>query len=42
MQCTKCNQEFTIYPQDKVFYQTIGVPEPDKCPQCRFQLINSY
>ncbi|MFH0819089.1 MAG: zinc-ribbon domain containing protein [Patescibacteria group bacterium] len=40
--CSKCQQEFNVYPQDKDFYKSIDVPEPEMCPQCRFQLINSY
>ena len=40
--CKQCQQNFTIYPEDKAFYQRIDVPAPDMCPQCRFQLINTY
>ncbi|MFA5076343.1 MAG: hypothetical protein WC480_02920 [Patescibacteria group bacterium] len=37
MQCKNCNQQFTIYPEDKEFYGKIGVPEPKLCPLCRQQ-----
>ncbi|MBU0732230.1 zinc-ribbon domain containing protein [Patescibacteria group bacterium] len=37
MKCTNCGQQFTIYPEDKEFYQRIEVPEPTHCPDCRFQ-----
>ncbi|MFA5076538.1 MAG: hypothetical protein WC480_03940 [Patescibacteria group bacterium] len=33
--CKNCQKEFTIYPQDKEFYQRIDVPEPTWCPPCR-------
>ncbi|MFA5076344.1 MAG: hypothetical protein WC480_02925 [Patescibacteria group bacterium] len=33
--CKNCNQEFTIYPEDKEYYQRFGVPEPTWCPTCR-------
>lgn len=33
--CKQCNQQFAIYPEDKEFYQRIGVPEPKFCPDCR-------
>ncbi len=37
MQCQNCQQQFTIRPEDKDFYQKIGVPEPHFCPDCRQQ-----
>lgn len=36
-QCKQCNNQFTIYPEDKEFYQRIGVSEPTLCPDCRKQ-----
>lgn len=33
--CKQCNQQFTIYSEDKEFYQRINVPEPTLCPDCR-------
>lgn len=35
MICGHCQQEFTIYPEDKEFYQKLNVPEPCECPNCR-------
>lgn len=36
-QCKQCHNQFTIYPDDKEFYQRISVPEPTLCPDCRRQ-----
>jgi len=33
-QCQNCQKEFTIYPEDREFYQKIEVPEPTWCPDC--------
>jgi hypothetical protein len=35
--CKQCNKQFTIYPEDKEYYQRIGVTEPQYCPNCRLQ-----
>ncbi|MFA5076662.1 MAG: hypothetical protein WC480_04595 [Patescibacteria group bacterium] len=35
--CKNCQQQFTIYPEDKIFYNKINVPEPTFCPDCRCQ-----
>src|SRR3989344_6857057 len=35
--CNKCIQDFTIYPDDLLYYEKIGVQEPRMCPQCRAQ-----
>jgi hypothetical protein len=34
-QCKNCQKDFTIYPEDKKFYERISVPEPTWCPDCR-------
>ena len=36
-QCKQCKKEFTIFPEDKKFYQRLDVPEPTFCPDCRLQ-----
>ncbi|HDY73394.1 MAG TPA: hypothetical protein ENH86_02370 [Candidatus Jorgensenbacteria bacterium] len=33
--CQNCKQEFTIEPDDFVFYEKIDVPPPTWCPECR-------
>ncbi len=35
--CQNCKNSFTVEPEDFVFYEKIGVPEPTLCPQCRYQ-----
>lgn len=40
--CKNCQKEFIIYPEDKLFYQKIGVPEPTWCPDCRQQRRLSF
>lgn len=35
--CQNCKQEFTIEPEDFLFYQKIEVPAPTFCPDCRLQ-----
>ncbi len=35
--CQNCKQEFTIEPDDFVFYERIKVPPPTFCPECRQQ-----
>lgn len=35
--CQNCKTPFTIEPEDKAFYQKIGVLEPKLCPLCRMQ-----
>jgi len=34
-QCQNCKQDFVIEPDDFAFYETIKVPPPTWCPQCR-------
>ena len=36
-QCKQCQNQFTIYSEDKAFYKRISVPEPIHCPNCRRQ-----
>jgi hypothetical protein len=36
--CQKCNQNFTITPDDISYYEKIGVVRPELCPLCRAQL----
>jgi hypothetical protein len=33
--CAKCGRNYKIIPQELTFYQTIGVPLPDQCFNCR-------
>ena len=33
--CQNCKTPFTIEPEDFVFYEKFGVPEPKMCPSCR-------
>lgn len=33
--CKNCDQDFTIEPEDFVFYNKIEVPPPTFCPECR-------
>jgi len=40
--CKQCSQQFTIYPEDKAFYQGMSVPEPTHCPSCRQQRRMSW
>lgn len=35
--CQNCKTDFTIYPDDVSFYQSIQVPHPTFCPPCRAQ-----
>lgn len=35
--CSECEEAFTIFERDVEFYQRLEVPEPKKCPQCRFR-----
>ncbi|MDA2935609.1 hypothetical protein MYX06_00100 [Patescibacteria group bacterium AH-259-L05] len=35
--CQNCQQQFTIEPDDFVFYEKIKVPPPTFCPECREQ-----
>jgi len=34
--CQNCKVEFTIEPDDFVFYEKIDVPPPTFCPECRY------
>jgi hypothetical protein len=36
-QCQNCKKDFTIEPEDFVFYEKIKVPAPTFCPDCRYQ-----
>lgn len=33
--CAACQKNFEIFPEDRVFYEKFGVPEPKNCPDCR-------
>ncbi len=35
--CQNCKSDFTIEPQDFVFYEKMAVPPPTFCPLCRYQ-----
>ena len=35
--CQNCKQDFTIEPEDFLFYEKIKVPPPTFCPECRRQ-----
>ena len=35
--CQNCKNDFTIEPDDFLFYEKIKVPPPTFCPQCRMQ-----
>ena len=34
--CQNCKNDFTIEPDDFLFYEKIKVPPPTFCPECRF------
>jgi hypothetical protein len=34
-QCQNCKKDFTIEPEDFLFYEKIKVPSPTFCPECR-------
>lgn len=36
--CSHCTKPFVLEDQDLAFYTKLNVPEPTKCPDCRFQL----
>lgn len=33
--CQSCKADFTIFPEDSLFYERISVPPPTFCPDCR-------
>ena len=33
--CQFCKASFQITPDDVSFYEKMGVPEPENCPECR-------
>ncbi len=35
--CNQCNTSFEIRDTDRQFYETVGVPDPQMCPDCRMQ-----
>src|SRR3989339_161021 len=35
--CQNCKQDFTIEPEDFLFYEKMKIPPPTFCPECRFQ-----
>lgn len=35
--CSKCRSRFTIQPEDREFYASLGLTEPTHCPDCRVQ-----
>ncbi len=40
--CQNCKNDFTIEPDDFLFYEKIKVPAPTFCPECRFQRRMSW
>ena len=40
--CQNCHNEFTIEPDDFVFYEKMKVSTPTFCPDCRFQRRLSF
>ena len=40
--CQNCKKEFTIEPEDFVFYEKIKVPAPTWCSECRLQRRYSW
>ncbi len=40
--CANCQAQFQIDDWDRTFYQKIQVPEPTRCPACRFQRRIAY
>ena len=41
-QCQNCKKDFTIEPDDFAFYETMKVPAPTFCPDCRLQRKLSF
>jgi len=37
-QCAGCSKDFTVEKADIDFYEKLGVPTPDKCPNCRLKM----
>ena len=40
--CKNCKKDFIIESEDFVFYEKMGSPAPDYCPQCREQRRLSF
>src|SRR3989344_4473774 len=40
--CQNCSRDFTIEPDDFLFYEKIKVPAPTFCPDCRMQRRFTY
>jgi hypothetical protein len=40
--CVHCQRAFQITDQDQAYYRRLAVPNPVRCPQCRFQLRMSF
>jgi hypothetical protein len=40
--CQNCKKDFTIEPEDFLFYEKIKVPAPTWCPDCRLQRRLAY
>jgi DNA-directed RNA polymerase subunit RPC12/RpoP len=36
--CSRCNKEFKLIKQELDFYKKMGLPTPDNCPTCRYEL----
>ncbi len=36
--CQNCKNDFTIEPEDFVFYEKMKIPVPEICPDCRFKM----
>ena len=33
--CQQCNNPFKVFDEDLIYYESIGVPIPKQCPECR-------
>ncbi len=40
-QCERCNKPYKIIDQERTLYHTIGVAEPTRCMDCRFQELRN-
>ena len=40
--CRSCKKQFVIEPDDFAFYETIHVPAPTRCPECRLMRRMSF
>lgn len=35
--CTKCHKDFKLIAQELAFYKKMELPQPDWCPNCRYE-----